>query len=133
MLDWKGGQVQTNVEGASRKAIDETMVDAVKIAKGEAPVKTSAYHGSIQMRPAVRSGSGFSGFWGSFTILYAIFIELGTKAHIIKPKTAGALFWPGAAHPVKEVKHPGTEAQHILTGAADETYPQLAAKIRKHL
>ncbi len=133
MLEWKGGQVQTNVLGASRKAIDETMVEAVREAKGNAPVKTSAYHGSIQMRPAVQSGSGYSGFWGSFTILYAIWIELGTKAHIIRPKNKKALFWPGAAHPMSSVKHPGTEAQHVLTNAADKEYPKLARRIRRYL
>lgn len=133
MLEWKGDMVQTKVLGASRKAIDETMADAVKEAKTNAPVKTTAYHGSIRMKPAVKSGSGYSGFWGSFTILYAIFIELGTKAHIIKPKKAGALYWPGASHPVGSVNHPGTEAQHVLENAADKTYPKLASRIRKHI
>ena len=133
MLDWKGGQVQTKVLGASRQAIDQTMAACVLEAKSEAPVVTTAYHGSIQMRPAEKDGNGYTGYWGSFVILYAIFIELGTKAHTITAKAGSALFWPGASHPVKSVKHPGTKAQHILTNAADKEYPKLAGRIKVQL
>jgi phage virion morphogenesis protein len=31
-----------------------------------------------------------------------------TKAHTIRPKNKRALFWPGAAHPVRSVNHPGS-------------------------
>ena len=133
MLNWKGDELAMKVERATRLAIDETMVECVKLAKEDAPLDTTAYHGSIQMRPAKKDGQGMVGFWGSFRILYAIFIELGTKAHIIRPKNKKALYWPGADHPVKQVKHPGTKAQHVLTKAADEEYPKLARRIRSHL
>jgi phage virion morphogenesis protein len=53
---------------------------------------------------------------GSDTVLvgsnkpYAAIHQLGghTGPHIIRPKGRGALFWPGAAHPVKLVRHPGS-------------------------
>lgn len=32
-----------------------------------------------------------------------------TAAHIIRPKQGKALFWPGAGHPVKAVRHPGSD------------------------
>lgn len=35
------------------------------------------------------------------------FIEYGTRPHVITPSTKQALWWPGAAHPVKWVLHPG--------------------------
>ncbi len=40
---------------------------------------------------------------------YAAVHQFGGKIgpRIIKPKNKKALFWPGAAHPVKSVKHPG--------------------------
>jgi hypothetical protein len=38
------------------------------------------------------------------------FIEYGTKAHIIKPRYRKALYWDGALHPVRRVRHPGTRA-----------------------
>jgi len=43
-------------------------------------------------------------------VVYAAIHQSGgtTGAHIIKPKKAKALFWPGARHPVKSVNHPGS-------------------------
>lgn len=68
---------------------------------------------------------GATGLWGSIGLTnitktsvsggsdrpYAAIHQLGgvTPAHIIKPKNKKALFWPGAAHPVKQVKHPGSK------------------------
>jgi len=41
---------------------------------------------------------------------YAIFVHEGTSPHIIRPKNKKALFWKGAKHPVRLVRHPGTRA-----------------------
>lgn len=42
-------------------------------------------------------------------VVYAAIHQFGgrTRPRVIKPRKAKALFWPGAAHPVKSVKHPG--------------------------
>ncbi|MFH2028994.1 MAG: hypothetical protein ABIJ40_00025 [Bacteroidota bacterium] len=48
---------------------------------------------------------------------YALGVEFGTRPHIIEPKTAKALYWKGAEHPVKRVKHPGTISQPFLRPA----------------
>jgi len=42
--------------------------------------------------------------------VYAAIHQLGgrTAAHIIRPRNKGGLFWPGAKHPVKSVRHPGS-------------------------
>ena len=45
---------------------------------------------------------------------YAGFVELGTAAHVILPKNKKALMWPGAAHPVRSVNHPGTKANPFM-------------------
>jgi len=42
---------------------------------------------------------------------YAVFHQFGVKPHPIRPKTKGALYWPGAAHPVRRVNHPGLPAR----------------------
>jgi len=47
-------------------------------------------------------------------------IEFGSRPHIIRPKNNKLLFWPGARHPVKEVKHPGTPAFRVLGDAVEE-------------
>lgn len=51
---------------------------------------------------------------------YAPHVEFGTKAHDILPKNKRALYWPGARHPVKKVRHPGTSPQPFLRPAYDE-------------
>lgn len=43
------------------------------------------------------------------TVNYAGFVNDGTGPHVIVPTEKRALFWPGAAHPVRMVKHPGTK------------------------
>lgn len=50
---------------------------------------------------------------------YGILLEKGTKPHEIRPKTKKALFWPGASHPVKRVKHPGTKAYAVVGPTVD--------------
>ncbi len=47
----------------------------------------------------------------------AVWIEHGTRPHVIEAKDAGALFWEGARHPVRRVNHPGTPAMHVLRNA----------------
>ena len=38
---------------------------------------------------------------------YLKYVVGGTRPHIILPKYKEALYWPGAAHPVYMVRHPG--------------------------
>ncbi len=49
---------------------------------------------------------------------YWHFVEYGTRAHVIRPRTKKALWWPDAQHPVKRVWHPGTKAQPFIRPAA---------------
>ena len=48
------------------------------------------------------------------TAKYAAAVEFGTGPHVIVPKKAKALFWPGADHPVKKVNHPGTKGKPYM-------------------
>lgn len=50
-------------------------------------------------------------------IKYAEGLEYGTAPHEIRPVTKKALYWPGAAHPVKVVHHPGTKPYPFLRPA----------------
>lgn len=47
----------------------------------------------------------------------ALWMEEGTRPHVIRPKNAKALFWPGAEHPWALVNHPGTMAHPFLRPA----------------
>jgi hypothetical protein len=54
---------------------------------------------------------------GSLDVNYATDVEMGTSAHVIKPRFKRALYWEGADHPVAKVNHPGTHAQPYLRPA----------------
>ena len=53
-------------------------------------------------------------------IKYARGVEEGTRAHIIRAKNKKALYWKGAKHPVKSVRHPGSKAKPFLIPAFEK-------------
>lgn len=107
-LRWRGSEIAAKVEAASKLAIDQTTSDAVNHAKQNHPWKnvTGTLEGSLQMRQAEVDGMRVVGTWGSFTVQYAIFLELGTSRMPAYP---------------------------YLRPAADATYHLLAARIRANL
>ena len=50
---------------------------------------------------------------------YASFITDGTMPHLIRARSKRALAWPGGAHPVRVVHHPGTQPNPYLQDAID--------------
>lgn len=50
----------------------------------------------------------------SHGVEYGVGLELGTAPHLIVPKSAKALYWDGASHPVKKVNHPGSAPYPII-------------------
>lgn len=60
---------------------------------------------------------------------YAASVEKGSSAHTIEAKDAGALFWPGAAHPIGKVQHPGTAPYPFMAPAFDGCGPVVAAEM----
>ena len=50
-------------------------------------------------------------------VKYAVIVEKGSKAHVIRPKNKKALYWKGASRPVKMVNHPGSKAKPYLIPA----------------
>lgn len=59
------------------------------------------------------------------TASYAPYVEFGTKPHVIEPKEAKALYWPGAEHPVKRVNHPGTRANQFMERIVAAAQPDI--------
>jgi hypothetical protein len=52
---------------------------------------------------------------GAVSVPYAIYVEEGTKPHLIEPNDPKkALWWVGAQHPVYKVNHPGATATHFM-------------------
>jgi len=56
-----------------------------------------------------------------FKAKYAGWVHDGTSPYIIRPSSAKALFWKGAAHPVKRVNHPGIRANPFLRSAVEDS------------
>jgi phage gpG-like protein len=61
---------------------------------------------------------------------YAAAHQFGSKPYVITPKTAKALFWPGAGHPVKSVNHPGLPPRPFFPfSSSGQITPEAARRI----
>ncbi|GAB3213319.1 hypothetical protein GCM10027294_43760 [Marinactinospora endophytica] len=87
-------------------------------ARAIAPRDTGAYAGSIHVEALPPTG-----YRVIADVEHAVFVEWDTRPHEIRPRTARALWWPGAAHPVAaRVWHPGTAGQHTMARALSQAY-----------
>jgi HK97 gp10 family phage protein len=102
-----------------KRAVERTRIDVQNEARRRAPVDTGRLRSSIVSR-AENSGRSI-GYVVGTNVNYAAAVEYGTAPHVIKPRDKKALFWPGAAHPVAQVNHPGTRPQPFLRPAIELT------------
>jgi hypothetical protein len=61
---------------------------------------------------------------------YSRYVVQGTRAHRIQAVHRAALWWPGAAHPVGSVWHPGTRPNPFDQRAVARATPALRAMVR---
>jgi hypothetical protein len=102
---------------ALEEAVTQSAEDLVGAQMAAAPVHSGTLRagihidsidvGSDSVTAVTATGGESSG--------YAIFVHEGTSPHDIYPSSAQALFWPGAAHPVKVVHHPGTHPDPFMS------------------
>lgn len=82
---------------------------------GRVPFRTGGLRKSIQVdligRGVATVGSNLN---------YARSVHDGRPALVIRAKKKKALFWPGAAHPVKKVYQPARQGRPFLLEAAEE-------------
>ena len=64
-------------------------------------------------------------------IKYARGVEEGTRSHTIRAKNKKALYWKGAKHPVKSVRHPGSRAKPFLIPAFEKEKEVLIRDLEK--
>lgn len=114
-------KVLSEVEALKREKLELSCVIVERGAKIHCPVRTGTLRRSI-----THEVEGNVGRIGT-NVRYGKWVELGTKPHTIVPKTAKALYWDGASHPVKVVRHPGTTAQPFLRPALMEAWPEIKA------
>ena len=86
-----------------RAAADRSLTRLQKRERQEMPRRSGKMASSVQKRI-----EGMGGRVGP-RIFYAPYVHDGTKPHTILPRNKKALWWPGAAHPVRRVQHPGTK------------------------
>lgn len=87
----------------------------IALAQRIAPVDSGEYRGSfVKERTRVR---GMAAVTVVNTADHALVVEFGSGPHVIEPRDKQALSWPGAAHPVARVNHPGTPAFHVMRRA----------------
>lgn len=99
----------------SKEATRRTGVRVQNEARRLAPVDTGRLRSSIVHRAEDR-GRFYTVTVGT-NVNYADDVEYGTAPHRIYPRNKKALYWPGAAHPVAYVDHPGTRPQPFLAPA----------------
>ena len=88
----------------------------VNAAQEAAPVRTGTLRRSIHSEVKVADRIHCEVEVGT-DLDYGRMMEEGTRPHIIEPRTAGALWWPDALHPVRLVHHPGTAPRPFLVPA----------------
>lgn len=97
-LEWNGRQVAERATKAAMLGVDKTLADCVPFAKRNHPWhnRTGTAEGSIRVvQEAKVDGEGVAGRWGSVSVLYFIFLELGTRRMEARPilrPTADAIY-----------------------------------------
>lgn len=85
--NWRGPEISAKARAAAQRGIDKTTAMCVMHAKTHHPWNnvTGALEGSLQLRPAVTIAAKTAGRWGSFTIDYALWQEIGTTNMPARP------------------------------------------------
>lgn len=68
----------------------------------------------------------------SYGVDYGEILEEGSKPHTITAKNGKALYWKGAAHPVKKVNHPGTEGFHTLENTLEDSKDEVISLVKEY-
>jgi len=112
--------MQWSLSQSPRKIVQEVAKIAKEALQQEAPVRTGALRRGIRYRTFAPSSSyeAFARFTSDAD--YTPFVIHGTAPHFIRPVNAKALYWPGSAHPVAFVRHPGTRPDDFVERAMRE-------------
>lgn len=113
-----------------RKAIQKSCLSIKRQARenitSNGTVKTGHLRRSIAFRTTMTEGIVHVS-----KAKYAKAIEKGTKAHTIRAKNKKALYWKGASHPVKQVRHPGSKAKPFLVPAFEAEKPKFIENLKE--
>lgn len=123
-------EVSRQVENLSQKLkqsiftfLDELTRFALEEMRRRAPERTGKLRGSIKRRLSLARLEGEI----APTVPYAVYVEYGTRAHMIRPVRASALRFEVEGEVVfaKLVRHPGTKPQPFVRETAEEVERQV--------
>ncbi len=124
-------QIATGLKTAAQmirsgEAIQRAVLLAERGVKQVTPVRTGHLRRSITSRVE----SNTLGRVGT-NLRYARAVHQGRRAVTIRPKNKRALFWKGAAHPVKGVHQKARAGNPFLTNGLNRAQPQIEADLAK--
>ena len=101
-----------------QKAVKKSAFNIESQAKKNLASNKSVVTGHLRRSIATKMGDLEATIHTS-NVKYAVIVEKGSKAHVIRPKNKKALYWKGAKRPVKLVNHPGSKAKPYLEPALE--------------
>ena len=119
-------KLDDKTEDNVQKVLNNTGFKIEAKAKGNVPVDT----GHLRRGIATKIGNMEVTVHTS-NIKYARLVEEGTRPHTIKAKNKKALYWKGAKHPVKSVRHPGSKAKPYLIPAFESEKDNLIKNLKE--
>ena len=117
-------------KGNVQKAIKKSAFNIESQAKKNLASNKSVVTGHLRRSIATKMGDLEATIHTS-NVKYAVIVEKGSKAHVVRPKNKKALYWKGATHPVKQVKHPGSKAKPYLIPAFEKEKDQFLEKLKE--
>ena len=113
-----------------QRAVNKSALSIEKQAKSNLTANGSVKTGHLRRHTVAQIGRLEATIHTS-NIKYAPWVEKGTGAHTIKPKRKKALYWQGASHPVKSVRHPGSSAKPFLIPAFKQEKPKFIQNLKE--
>lgn len=101
-------------------------------AKQNANWKDRTSHARQALHSGVEGGINEYSIYLSHGVEYGEILEEGSKPHVITPKNGKALYWKGAAHPVKKVNHPGTKGFKTIENTLEGSREMIKTVVVKY-
>ena len=119
-------ELPDEIKNDVRKVVKNSAFNIERNAKSSASVKTGHLKRSISTKMGDMEATIHTS-----NLKYAPMVEFGTRPHIIRAKNKKALYWKGARHPVKSVRHPGSKAKPYLIPAFEKEKDQFLEKLKE--
>ena len=124
------GELSNEIEEGVKKVVKNSAFNIEASAKSNLTKNKSVATGHLR-RGVSTDIKGLEATIHTSNIKYAPMVEYGTRPHIIRAKNKKALYWKGAKHPVKSVRHPGGRAKPFLIPAFEKEKDQFLEKLKE--